>query len=48
MLFCSKYMFSYISVEDCNVNDGTSEKPYCMSVSLMKVLGAKNVKVHED
>lgn len=34
--------FGSISVEDCERNDGTPEKPYFMSKQLMKILGKRN------
>lgn len=35
--------FVQISVEDCERNDGSEEKPYFMSKQLMKILGKKNI-----
>lgn len=34
--------FLVYSVEDCERNDGSEEKPYFMSKQLMKILGRKN------
>ena len=34
--------FFIISVEDLEMNDGSTEKPYFMSKGMMKILGKKN------
>lgn len=34
-----------ITVEDCERNDGSPDKPYFMSKNLMKILGKRNKKV---
>lgn len=37
------YLLNFnFSVEDCERNDGSEEKPYFMSKQLMKILGKKN------
>lgn len=40
--FFMKFSINF-SVEDCERNDGSEEKPYFMSKQLMKILGKKNL-----
>lgn len=41
-----KYYFKFLIylflVEDCERNDGSSQKPYYMSKNLMKIFGKRN------
>lgn len=41
-------MLLFQTVEDIEMNDGSPEKPYFMSIGLMKVLGKKNLKQNES
>lgn len=47
-LWLYKWISTFITVEDCERNDGSEEKPYFMSKQLMKILGKKNLIPREQ